>query len=269
MVSLEDEFGDIIAKARYGLGIPTERLCLDVGISGSYLKDIEEYRVLPDKNISDKLAKELSLDSMSLWNIATGTLSPEIDYHIKDHKTHKEVNCEMKIQIVEDTRLANCYIITDLAKANSLVIDPSCNSQVILDLVKKSNSTIVGILITHSHSDHTAGLKGLVTITKAPVITEPEEKDLGLGGIQIKIWQIPGHTPDHRGFIIGNIAAVGDTIFAGSLGRAHMGPRYYKQLLSSAYRFMELSCSTLLLPGHGPLTSVSQERSNNPFLIKS
>src|SRR5690606_31207320 len=76
----------------------------------------------------------------------------------------------------------------------------------------------------------------------------------------------PRDTPHGLTFVAGGVAAVGDTLFAGSLGRAHRGPEYYDQLLASARLILSLPDETVLLPGHGPLTTVGQEKRGNPFV---
>jgi hydroxyacylglutathione hydrolase len=194
----------------------------------------------------------------------------------------------------------NCTILGDPATHEAVVVDPGENIPEILSRLAKHGLTLRQIIVTHAHIDHVGGAVALKKITGAPVllnqndltllgsmemqaawlgVTPPEVAppdasaedglSVGLASYPAEVIHTPGHTP---GSICLHIASqdlliAGDTLFAGSIGRTDLpggdGPRILHSLRN---RLLVLPDDTKVLPGHGPKTTIGEERQSNPFL---
>jgi len=196
----------------------------------------------------------------------------------------------------------NCSVIGDESTREAMVIDPGDNIDQILGLIKKHNLQVKQIVITHAHIDHVGGAAKLRAATGAPVLLNQNdyallkmldvqaawirmpnpgkvEIDSNIGQADsIKAGQIEGqvlHTPGHtEGSVCLYFPAerkliAGDTLFAGSIGRTDLPGGSYEKLLRSIHeQVLTLPDETLVVPGHGPATTIGEERESNPFLQK-
>ena len=188
----------------------------------------------------------------------------------------------------------NCYVIKDGGEA--LVIDPGDATEELKACV--ADDTVTMIFNTHCHIDHSGGNAGMVEATGAPLVChkddlpllrsleqqgmmfgvacppspEPdqfiEEGDtVKVGSVELKVLHTPGHAPGHvvlvgDGFVIG-----GDVLFNGSIGRTDLPGGNMDQLLNSIKtKLWPLPDDTVVYCGHGPSTTIGQERATNPFL---
>jgi glyoxylase-like metal-dependent hydrolase (beta-lactamase superfamily II) len=194
----------------------------------------------------------------------------------------------------------NCTILGDEVTHEAIVVDPGDNIPEILSRLQKHGLTLRQIVVTHAHIDHVGGAALLRKSTGAPVVMN--QQDLGLLGMMemqagwlgvptpqvappdasaedglsiglvtlpAQVLHTPGHTPgsicllfpDHH------LLLAGDTLFAGSIGRTDLpGGDGQKILRSLRERLLVLPDSTRVLPGHGPETTIGEERQSNPFL---
>jgi glyoxylase-like metal-dependent hydrolase (beta-lactamase superfamily II) len=194
----------------------------------------------------------------------------------------------------------NCTILGDEVTREAIVVDPGDNIPEILSRLQKHGLTLRQIVITHAHIDHVGGAVQLKRATGAPVFLN--QKDLGLlsameiqagwigvptpevappdasaeDGLAVGLAALPGeviHTPGHTPgsicllFQKQNLLLAGDTLFAGSIGRTDLPGGDGRQILRSLReRLLVLPETTRVLPGHGPETSIGEERQSNPFL---
>ncbi len=194
----------------------------------------------------------------------------------------------------------NCSVVGDEASRTALVIDPGDDVEQVLAIVRRHGLTVKQIVITHGHIDHVGGAMKLKAATGAPILinqndsallkmlpqqamwigAEPPGKvdidqDLREGD-QITVGSLSGsilHTPGHtEGSICLYFPAeqtlfAGDTLFAGGIGRTDLpGGDFHKIMDSLRNRLLALPEQTLVIPGHGPLTTIGEERESNPFL---
>jgi glyoxylase-like metal-dependent hydrolase (beta-lactamase superfamily II) len=196
----------------------------------------------------------------------------------------------------------NCSVIGDEASREAMVIDPGDEVEEVLALVKKHGLEVKQIVITHAHIDHVGGAMKLRRLTGAPVLLnqndsallkmldvqaawvgmappEPVEIDQNLadgdtlraGGLSGSVLHTPGHTEGSvcLYFPAQSKLIAGDTLFAGSIGRTDLPGGSLEKILRSLHqRVLALPDDTLVIPGHGPATSIGRERESNPFLVK-
>lgn len=196
----------------------------------------------------------------------------------------------------------NCSIIGDEASREAMVFDPGDDIAEILAMVQKHGLTVKQIVITHAHIDHVGGAMKLKKQTGAPILLNQNDtallkmldvqaKWLGMqtsekvqidqsvaDGDSLKLGSLAGtviHTPGHTEgsvcvyFPTDQKLIAGDTLFAGSIGRTDLPGGSYDKIISSLHdRVLALPDDTLVIPGHGPVTTIGEERESNPFLQK-
>jgi len=196
----------------------------------------------------------------------------------------------------------NCSIIGDEQTREAMVIDPGDQIEDILKILKSENLTLKQIVVTHAHIDHVGGAMKLKAATGAPILMNQKDEALlkmldvqatwiGMkppGAVQVdeavgegRILQVgnlsstvihtPGHTegsiclyfPEQKTLI------AGDTLFAGSIGRTDLPGGSFEKIIRSLHnQLLQLPDETQVVPGHGPMTTIGQERESNPFLQK-
>lgn len=278
MFSLEDAFGDIIKKARYGLGLTSGEVAAATGISSSRLAAFESYAERPTRTEVERLARLLRLGAEPLWDIANETWRPDTpDFENRPFELQRIVFPGMN---------ANGYVVAHRSARVALLVDPGGSAEELVHRCAETRLPLVACLITHAHADHVSALPqirqaypdaAIVLHRKAAsklglegdnVCVCEEDMSLQLRTLRVDILPSPGHSADGLVFWLDDMAFVGDTLFAGSLGRSERGPETYAQLLASARRIVDLPDRTALLPGHGPPTTAAHERMYNPFLAK-
>ena len=196
----------------------------------------------------------------------------------------------------------NCSVIGDEATREAIVIDPGDDIETVIAALDKHKLSVKQIVITHAHIDHVGGAMKLKKLTGAPVLLN--EKDAALlkmldiqaawvgmkspgqvtidaslnngdliavGGLQANVLHTPGHT---QGSVCLYFPAqqkliAGDTLFAGSIGRTDLPGGDFDTIMRSLHRdILALPDETLVVPGHGELTTIGDERATNPFLQK-
>jgi hydroxyacylglutathione hydrolase len=194
----------------------------------------------------------------------------------------------------------NCYVIGDEVTGEGALIDPGDEAARIALAVERTNLEIGWIIITHAHIDHVGGVAALVDEYACPVLMHAEaepmlgqlptqammmglrfgkvpavdrhiedDEVLEVGGLELKALYTPGHAPGHLAFYLESEGLVlsGDALFAGGVGRTDLfGGDMDLLLRSIVERLMTLPDETRVLPGHGPETTIGEERAHNPFL---
>ncbi len=194
----------------------------------------------------------------------------------------------------------NCTVLGDEASGEAMVVDPGDNIPQILALLAKHHLTLKQIVVTHGHIDHVGGALRLKKATGAPIlmnqndlpqldmmevqagwigvappevappdVSAEEGMAVGIAGHTATILHTPGHTEGSicLHFAPDNLLLAGDTLFAGSIGRTDLPGGDGRQILRSIHdRLLVLPEETLVIPGHGPATTIGDERQANPFL---
>lgn len=255
---LEDDFCDIIRKARWGQGLSIADTASAAGIGDLRLQALESGQ-LPGAAEVDRLAGVLSLRAGPLRAIATGSAEPPpvataSPYRVQAVFAHDVGAFAYAVHGPEGDFLVDC-------------------GGAVEDLLRSLGREPDGVLVTHGHHDHVGGLGALpagVTVYAHPELAgripgaQPLEDGATVFGLTVR--HAPGHSGDMLAFVGEGAAFVGDTIFAGSLGRAET-PESYPVLLETARRLLSAPDDTRLFCGHGPVTTVGWERGHNAFPI--
>ena len=270
--SLEDELGDVLEKSRDGKGWTQSDLAQASGMSVSDISRMERYEFVPDDSVLKKLAEVLDLHVPSLIAVAKGTWAPKA---IEPDPGPFEIIC---LDLFVGTYPVKCYLLICKATKTSAVIDTGGNPEAIIKKAKELNIKPEKILLTHAHFDHAGGLELLDKTYNCPAWIDKKEprpsgsrdlrllKDgetISLGNLNIEVLFTPGHTSGGVSYKIHDSVFYGDAIFAGSMGRANSS---WSELYNSiTQRLLTLPDHTRLLPGHGPATTVGEEKRHNPF----
>jgi glyoxylase-like metal-dependent hydrolase (beta-lactamase superfamily II) len=272
-VQLEDHLGDIVRKAGAANNISTAAAASAAGISESEYTNFGETGQCAKKINFAALGKLVGLNPAKLEAIASGWLpSP------KDLSGWRELRV---ITTKQDDLAVNCYLVWDEVQRDAALFDTGVNAQPVLDIIAAEGLTLRHIFITHSHWDHVAALPPIRAAwpkarvhsgsKNAPVDQRNKNAEIiHLGGLRITHRETPGHADDGVTYLIGNwqedaphVAIVGDTIFAGSMGNGNGQWELAKQKIRE--QILSLPAETLICPGHGPLTTVAEEKEHNPF----
>jgi hydroxyacylglutathione hydrolase len=194
----------------------------------------------------------------------------------------------------------NCTILGDESTHEAMVVDPGDNIPEILSRLARHGLILRQIVVTHAHIDHVGGAALLKKATGAPVflnqadlgllnmmevqaewlgiptpeVAAPDDSaddglTVGLRTLPAEVLHTPGHTPGSICLLFPaqHLLLAGDTLFAGSIGRTDLPGGDGRQILHSLHnRLLVLPDATRVVPGHGPETTIGEERQSNPFL---
>jgi len=272
-MNLEDHLGDIICKARAMNNVSASAAASAAGISESELSALEESGRAATKINFDALGKILGLNPQKLEVVANGWKPSE-----KDLSQWRE----LRVFTTSGEGLSvNCYLVWDEVQRDAALFDTGLDAKPILDCIAENQLQLRHVFITHSHWDHVEVLGKIREAfpkakihsgsKSAPVDQRNKTAEIiHLGGLRVTHRETPGHAEDGVTYLVGNwqedaphVAIVGDTIFAGSMGKGNQSWDLARQKVRE--QILSLPAETLLCSGHGPLTTVAEEKANNPF----
>ncbi len=204
------------------------------------------------------------------------------------------------IRLVVGPLQVNCFILADEKTKEAVVIDPGDDAQEILKIIRDKGFNVKYIVITHGHFDHVGANKALKDATgaellihegDAPVMASASQHSqafgmntqsspradryvkhgdiITAGEVSLKVLHTPGHSPGGISLLDQGMVFTGDSLFAGSIGRTDLpGGDLMTLIRSIKTNLMTLPDDTKVFCGHGPATTIGEERRENPFLNK-
>jgi len=268
-ITLEDNFDDVLAKAQRGLGFTDEALAAKAGVSVSILQALKKGQL--DEAALAKLAPILQLHGPSLLELARKAWYPRVP----NMTGLAQVSTAWK-----DFRV-NAFVAWNPVTRQAVVFDTGTEPGPILAVVKENKLRAELLLITHTHGDHVACFAELkeklgkprAYVSPRGTLAGAEPIDAGatlsLGNLHIEVRRTSGHAACGLTYVMRGlaqpVAVVGDALFAASMGGARSTEAYAEALKTNREQIFTLSDDTVICPGHGPRSTVGQEKAHNSF----
>jgi hydroxyacylglutathione hydrolase len=271
-IPLEDNFTDIIAKAQRGLKISDEDLAKRAEVSVSDLQEVKAGQI--KIAVLRRIARHLRLGPDALETIANRSWYPAQPNFPTGFAAFNTKFEDMTV---------NSYLIWDARTRQAAAFDTGSDCSAMLDTIQAERLDLRYIFLTHTHEDHVGDLSKLASATKSEVWAselEPapfegaktfkENVHFHVGPLSIKTLFTTGHSVGLTTFYVTGLswplAVVGDSIFAGSMGGS--ATAFADQLKNDKEKILTLPRDTVLACGHGPLTTIAQEKQYNPFFAR-
>lgn len=265
-IPLEDTTADIIGKAMRGLNRNAAEVARIAGISEAEVSALRDGHF--DAPDARAVAPALGLSAEALVLLGAGQWIPQ-PIHVDGLAGFNTPFHDMTV---------NSYLVFDRQAGKAIAFDTGADCSEMLAFLKREGLALELILITHSHADHILDLAKLREATGAEAYTgrlEPVDgavpfevgHSFACGSLKISSRSTWGHSKGGTSYIVEGLkrplAIVGDAIFAGSMGGGSVS--YADALRTNREQLLSLPGETVLCPGHGPLTTVAEERVHNPF----
>ena len=266
-IGLEDFHEDILGKAMRGLGIGKGEMASRLNVEKSEVEAVLSGAF--DEALIAGMAEELGLCKSKLLVSARKEWSP----------APLKMESMKQFNLPFGSMLVNAYLLWCEETARAWVFDTGPEADPILDFLEKENLSVDSIFLTHTHGDHIACLEKLKQKTNNPPVfvhkLEPigeanlieEGFERGIGSLSLKALHTHGHSVGGTTYLINGlakpVAIAGDALFAGSMGGGMVS--YPDALRSNREKIMTLPTETVVCPGHGPVTTIAEEKRHNPF----
>ncbi|QSR84652.1 MBL fold metallo-hydrolase [Methylacidimicrobium sp. B4] len=267
MVPLEDGVEDVIGKAARGLGLADEPLARAAGVSLEEVRRVKRGEL--DERLIRRLASVLHLRGDALVALGKGDYRPRDPGPIPGFLAFHTAWSGMTV---------NAYLVWDLRTREAAAFDTGGDCDEMLGAIRDRGLQLRAIFLTHTHGDHIAALDRLKGETGARAYVGDQEPlpgaepfaagaEFSIGSLPIRTLLTNGHSPGGITYLVSGgprlLAIVGDSLFAGSMGGGNVS--YADALRNNREKVLALPADTVICPGHGPLTSVAEEREHNPF----
>jgi hydroxyacylglutathione hydrolase len=253
---LYDSTADVIRKALRGLGMAPSEAAATAG--------------LPERDVI--AASRGPVPPETLRALAPALrLSPDALAGLPDYEP---LVCSLegirRLELPFDDETVNAWLL-DNSAGGHLLVDAGDGPNDVRNALERLGISSVDVLITHEHGDHTGGLRGLGDMARGPGSARLKPGDrIRSGKLEVRVIDLPGHCHGAVGYVIEGlgtpVCATGDALFAGSIGGCAPGEPYRQALAALGSEVMTLAPGTILLPGHGPPSSVASESKSNAFL---
>ncbi len=273
-IRIEDNFEDVLMKAATGLGLGKQALAEDSGLTH------DEVDALLDGNLNEAhlraVAPKLNLAVDALVEMAQQNWQPEaidLDGLFCD-------NTPFPVPGYEEMTV-NSYLVWNPTQTDAIAFDTGANVDATLKQLKEQGLTLKTLFITHTHADHIAAIDALKQSYPRLSIFAPalepfhgassvnHADTFEFAGLQIEARLTNGHSSGGTSYLIKGLsqtaAIVGDSLFCLSQGGTKSEAAYSQALSNNREQLLSLHDCTILCPGHGPCTTVAEEKAHNPF----
>ncbi len=272
---LEDELGDVLEKALRLAGGDETTLAARTGLAEARIRDAMDYRHDFTAEEVGRLAAALHLNEVGLAALAGG--------HYPLPKIAGLPFCLYPLRMPHGVGVVNAYLVADCAQSHGILFDAGADFTQLRRVWPKNLRHLDAVFITHAETEHAGGLaEVLAAFGPAPVYAPTgavsanaraldEGGHVETAGFEVRAWSTPGHAAAHNCYEVQvprvpaavPLLVSGDLLFAGSAG----GCYFSAPLLRAGLRRLltKLPEATVVAPGHGPLTTIKNERAFNPF----
>ncbi|MEO6245613.1 MAG: MBL fold metallo-hydrolase [Opitutaceae bacterium] len=275
-IPLEDELGDVLGKAMSRARLTDESLAVRAGVRAGRILDAIDYRSELTSEELRRLAAVLGLNEVGLCALGAARYPrPEIG---------ALPFCLWPLRMSHGIGVANAYLVGECGGSRAILFDTGAGIDALTGVWPASVRSLDAVFLTHVEPEHAGGLCDVVARFGAPVALVPEgvQAPCGsairdgetrrFGAIEVTAFATPGHAAAHNCYVVqspatragGALLISGDLVFAGSVGGAYFS---HERLGESLRRVLAaVPPSTVIAPGHGPLTTVENELRYNPFV---
>ncbi|MEZ5384528.1 MAG: MBL fold metallo-hydrolase [Prosthecobacter sp.] len=265
---LEDLFNDVIAKSMRGLGLSDADLAEQAGVA---IEDIAAAKAGEvDDRVLRKIAPHLNLGGLALVAMARGEWMPLVI----------PVPGLAQFTTTYHDMTVNAYIAWDVETKNAVAFDTGADVSPMIEFIREKGLNLSLIFLTHTHPDHILDLAKLSSDGAVTTFVNEKESCEGArtfrigetecwesGGLKIEPRSTWGHSKGGTTYVISGlkrpVAIVGDALFASSMGGGMVS--FADALATNRKEIFSLPNNTVLCPGHGPMTTVGEEKEHNPF----
>jgi glyoxylase-like metal-dependent hydrolase (beta-lactamase superfamily II) len=263
MIPLEDNFNDILRKAQRGLRRSDEELSQAAGIS------LDELRAVISGQFEERVVRRLA----KVMGLGADALADQ---------SWRPLSCEMPGLAMVATPYGgmwvNAFLAWDEVTKRAVAFDTGADARPMLAFLREQKLELELVLLTHAHSDHIGQMPVLRRETGARALASEREPVTGaesfadgqlfpVGGLEVEARRTSGHTRGGATFVVRGlaraVAVTGDALFAGSMGGA--ATAYEEALRWNREQVLTLPEDAVICPGHGPMTTVGEEKQHNPF----
>ena len=270
-IPLEDNFADILGKAQRGLALSDSALSSKSGVSVETLQRLRAGDF--DAAAAGRVATALGLNANALVAIGENAWQP------RELPSDFVGLAQFSTPFGDVT--VNSYLAWDEETKQAVAFDTGSDCESMIEGLRRHGLTLDFILLTHTHGDHIYDLDRLKSITGAKAFVSSREpidgaepfdegREFAAGNLKIETRLTWGHSRGGTTFVVRGlalpIAVVGDALFAGSMGGGMVS--FADALKTNREKILTLPDETIICPGHGPMTTVGEEKKHNPFFAE-
>lgn len=276
ILPLEDELGDVLEKAMHRAGLTDESLAALTGVPAGRILDAIDYRSELTSDELSRLAATLRLNEVGLCALGSGRYPrPEL---------RPLPFCVWSLRMPYGIGVANAYLVGECGGDRAVLFDTGAGIEALEAVWPRSIRRLDAVFLTHVEAEHAGGLCEVVARFSVSAAFIPrgasapcgrpvgEGETQTFGPLEVTTYSTPGHAAAHNCYVVrapavrsgGALLVSGDLVFAGSAGGGYFSQ---EQLQANLRRVLgAVSPSTVIAPGHGPLTTVENELRYNPFV---